>query len=104
MNAAPIAAIAVGAARRRVIETFLSTGALSPDRAISFEPSRRLDGRMTDRMLREGVLHQLPDGRMWMEETAMRDLRSRRLRILALVLALLAALWVLVVAITPIAA
>jgi len=101
MNAAPMAAIAVGVARRRVIETFLSTGALTADRAIPFEASRRLDRRMADRMLREGILHQTADGRWWMDEAAMLAKRASRLRLLAIVLALLAALYVVVVAIAP---
>ena len=101
MNAAPIAAIAVGAARRRVAETFLSTGALSPDRAIPFEPSRRLDARMADRMARQGVLNQTSTGHWWMDADAYHEVRGRRLKTLAVVLALVAVLYILVVVIAP---
>lgn len=101
MNAAPIAAIAVSAARRRVAEPFLSAGAFSADRAIAVDPQRRLDSRMFDRMARQGILRETADGRWWMDEGAMRAARTRRVRLMALALALLAAIYVVLIVLGP---
>lgn len=100
-TAAPIAAIAVGASRRRIIDTFLSAGALSPETAIAFDPDRQLLSRMAARMEADGVLRRTADGRLWMDEAAMRVSRTRRVRRLAILLALVAVLYVLSVALAP---
>ncbi len=100
-TAAPIAAIAVGASRRRIIDTFLSARALSPETAIAFDPDRQLVSRMAARMEAEGVLLRTADGRWWMDEAAMQTSRVRRVRRLAILMALVAVLYVLSITLAP---
>lgn len=89
---APIVAAAMAAARNRVVRTFTDEGATSPDRAIAYDPPRRLDRRIFQRMLRFGAAVDAGDGRFWVDETRLAawDARRRK-RALALVGGALAA-------------
>ena len=79
-SAAP--AIAVAVARRRLVASFTEAGATSEAGAVAFaEPSRRLQRKVLERLVRNGVVQATADGRFWLDEEklAASDRRRRRL-------------------------
>ena len=49
-------AAAMARARRRVVSHFMSRNAVSPEKAVSFSPERRMEKRFFDRLCDQGVI------------------------------------------------
>ena len=56
MNAATTIATAVAVTRRRMIRHFEQAGATAPERAVAFEPERRIEKRVFQQFVDRGVL------------------------------------------------
>jgi len=78
---ATAAAVVVAKARRDVVSHFMSCNAVTPEAAVVFAPSRFVQRRAFDRMLRSGVLIETRPGR-WYLDVARYDAatQSRRKR------------------------
>jgi hypothetical protein len=89
---ASAAAAAVARARRDIQHHFFSKDAVRPDRAIAFEPSRRIERRLFERMMSRGIIRQVKQGRYWLDVVAYdEDLTSRYGRVKI-------ALWIVILA------
>ena len=86
-------AAAMARARRRVISHFLSRNAVSPEKAVSFSPERRMEQRFFDRLCDKGVIVPAANG-TWYLDAPKFDLyqQSRRKRLGAALAGLAAAL------------
>lgn len=75
-------AAAMARARRRVISHFLSRGAVSPEKAVSFSPERRMERKFFERLCDKGVLVPAANG-TWYLDTPKFDAyqQSRRKRV-----------------------
>jgi hypothetical protein len=89
MNAA---AIAAARARRRVRHAFEENDAFSAERAIGFEPQRRLERRWLERLIAGGGIVEARPGAYYMDRETYAEIERRwRLRALAMVGTALAA-------------
>ena len=73
--------MAVARSRRRVIDSFTSQAALSPERAIAFHPLRGIDDRMFQRLLRNGILQPAENRRFYLDAAALAASDAARGRI-----------------------
>lgn len=84
------AAAAVARARRQVQHQFFSNDAVRPDRAIRFEPGRRLEQRQFERMRSRGIIREAQPGSYWLDVVAYDlDLQQRYRRIRGVLIAVL---------------
>ena len=65
-------------ARRDVASHFMSRNAVSPQSAVPFEPARRVQRRMFDRMVDAGVLVRSSTGRWYMDVAAYDESNRKR--------------------------
>ncbi|MGE3887654.1 MAG: hypothetical protein AB7H81_14565 [Vicinamibacterales bacterium] len=85
--------LALAAARRRLVQRFLSVDATRPERAIAVPVSDLLARHWLGRLRNAGVVHAAPSGALWLDPLAWAAFRSaRRLRALAIAAAALVAL------------
>ena len=70
------AAAAVMVARRRVADHLLDVGATSAERAVTYQPSRRLRRKGLRYLTKRGVITLTDDGRYWIDEGKYREWRS----------------------------
>jgi hypothetical protein len=84
-------AAAVAKARRDIQHHFFSHDAVRPDRAVAFEPNRRIEERQFERMRSRGIIREAKPGLYWLDVVAYDiDLRQRftRVRWLLLIMVL----------------
>jgi len=89
---ATAAAAAMARARREVQHHFFSQDAVRPDRAVPFQPARRIEQRLFQGMLNRGIIREAQPGTYWLDVVAYDiDLSGRYHRIkIALAFALVA--------------
>jgi hypothetical protein len=86
-------AAAIAKARRDIQHHFFSHDAVRPDRAVSFEPSSRIQQRQFERMLSRGIIREKGPGLYWLDVVAYDiDLRQRFSRVRIVLLAMIIAL------------
>jgi len=78
-------------ARDRLVERFRSAGATSYHAAIAPGPLDRTEQTMFDVLKRIDVLRETSPGKWYLREDALRDMRSREMRITVVFMALVAA-------------
>jgi hypothetical protein len=83
-------AAAMARARRRVIAHFVSRGAVSPDKAVSFSPERRMEQRFFDRLCDKGVMVSTPDGTWYLDRPKFEAYQRSRRKRMGMILAGLA--------------
>ncbi|MEO7365846.1 MAG: hypothetical protein ABIW03_05965 [Sphingomicrobium sp.] len=90
---ATAAAAILAKARRRIIDHFMNSEAVSPATAVAFVPQRRLIERQFTRFQQNGVVRATADGRFWFDLPSYRRWENgRRLRrAAAVVIAVVAA-------------
>ncbi|WCT73735.1 hypothetical protein PQ455_00440 [Sphingomonas naphthae] len=71
-------AVAIAAARRRIVTHFREAGATSAETAVAYTPGRLIERRQFERMTRKGVLVAGADGRWHLDEAALKDDTSKR--------------------------
>jgi hypothetical protein len=76
-SAAPIAAASVRA-RKRVLRAFRDAGAFSAERAIGFQPERRLEERYFDALVACGGIVGTDKGTFWLDEEKVAEHTARR--------------------------
>jgi hypothetical protein len=96
MATAAVAA-AVAKARRDIQHHFFSHDAVRPDRAVAYEPQKRIEQRQFEQLRSRGVIREAKPGLYWLDVVAYDiDLRQRfsrvRLILLVMVLVLMVAL------------
>jgi hypothetical protein len=78
---ATAAAAVLAKARRDVVSHFMQAGAVSPETAVAFNPTRRIQGRMFERLSRRGVILKGNGDRHYLDVAALdKYARSRRRR------------------------
>ncbi|NJC35194.1 hypothetical protein GGR88_002708 [Sphingomonas jejuensis] len=84
MTTGATATIALAVAQRRndVIDAHRRAGAVSPRRAIHYDPPTRIHKRYAHRLVRQGVLRQ-EEGRTWLDDHALSE-HSHKERCIAL--------------------
>src|SRR5690349_11180925 len=76
------AAAVIAKARRDIVSHFMTADAISRDKAVGYEPDRRVRRRQFERMVDAGVLHEAEPGRYWIDVPRFDEWsRSRRKRI-----------------------
>ena len=60
-------AAAMARARRRVVSHFMSRNAVSPEKAVSFSPERRMEQRFFDRLCDKGVIVPAANGTWYLD-------------------------------------
>ena len=60
-------AAAMARARRRVVSHFMSKNAVSPEKAVSFSPERRMERRFFDRLCDKGVIVSAAKGTWYLD-------------------------------------
>jgi hypothetical protein len=92
MATAAVAA-AVARARRDIQHHFFSHDAVRPDRAVAFEPSKRIEERQFERMRSRGIIREAKPGLYWLDVVAYDiELRQRHAVIRWVLLAMVVAL------------
>src|SRR4051794_39072894 len=92
---ATAAAAALAKARRDIQHHFFSHDAVRPDRAIAFEPGRRIEQRLFDGMLARGIVREAKPGLYWLDVVAYDiDLRQRFTRVRTVLLIMVLALMI----------
>jgi hypothetical protein len=92
MATAAVAA-AVVKARRDIQHHFFSHDAVRPDRAVAFEPSKRIEERQFERMRSRGIIREAKPGLFWLDVVPYDiDLRQRHAIIRWVLLAWIVAL------------
>jgi hypothetical protein len=85
---ATAAAAMMAKARREVEKLFFDNEAFSPDRAVEFDPRMPIQQRYLERLIGEGVVHEVEPGRYWLDRPAYEELRRQQfawgMRILAI--------------------
>ena len=79
-NVAPIVAAAAARARRKLIAAFDEADAYAPERAIAYQPGRRLERRYAESLRTFGAMHIGDDGKSWIERDRPRQHTARRRR------------------------
>jgi len=90
MATAAVAA-AVAKARRDIQHHFFSHDAVRPDRAVAYEPQKRIEQRQFEQLRSRGVIREARPGLYWLDVVAYDiDLRQRfsRVRVILLVMVL----------------
>ena len=91
------AAAAIARARRDIQHHFFSNDAVRADRAISFEPARRIEQRQFERMQSRGIIREAAPGSYWLDVVAY-DLdlqqRYRRIRLVLILVLIMFAMWI----------
>ena len=64
--------------RREVDQAFVDRDALSPERAIEFEPQAPIQQRYLDQLIAEGIVHEIEPGRYWFDMPAYREQRRQQ--------------------------
>lgn len=77
---ATAAAAVLAKARRDVASHFMSANAVSPERAVGFEPARFVQGRVFERMKASSVLIEAKPGRWYMDVPRYDELNRARWR------------------------
>jgi hypothetical protein len=77
-------------ARRRVIAHFMSRGAVSADKAVSFAPDRRMEVKFFDRLRENGVIIAAANDSWYIDVPKLDAYQSRRRKRMRVVLAGLA--------------
>ena len=85
---ATAAAAMAARARREVEQLFRDNDAFSPDRAIDFDPKMPIQRRYLERMIAEGVVHEVQPGRYWFDMPAYKEMQRQRLAWTARILAI----------------
>lgn len=81
-----MAAAVMAKARRDVVGHFMTSNAVSRESAVGYEPSRRMQRRMFERMQRDGVLVAAGDGRWFIDIPRYHEsVGSRRKRVIGAV-------------------
>ncbi|MDB5691456.1 MAG: hypothetical protein JWO81_519 [Alphaproteobacteria bacterium] len=75
---APMIAAAAARARRRVLGAFRDAGATSPERAIGFQPQRRLEEKYFDALVDFGGIVATDKGTFWLDEAKVAQHTARR--------------------------
>lgn len=77
-SAAPAIAAASVRARKRVLGAFRDAAATSPERAIGFQPQRRLEERYFDALVEHGGIVATDKGTFWLDEGKVAEHTARR--------------------------
>lgn len=88
-SAVAAVAAAVGRAQREVREHFEDAGALSPDRAASYDPPSNLHEKQFQLLVGRGVLRDAGNGRFWIDRQVVgleADQRRRALKMLLVII------------------
>ena len=85
-SAAPMIAAAAAAARRRVLDAFRAANATSPERAIGFQPQRRMEERYFDSLVDCGGIVGTDKGTFWLDESKVAQHSARRHKRAAMIL------------------
>jgi len=83
-------AAAMARARRRVISHFMSRNAVSPEKAVSFSPERRMEQRFFDRLCDKGVIVPAAKGTWYLDAPKFDAYQQNRRKRMGMVLAGLA--------------
>src|SRR3954471_6765025 len=83
-------AAAMARARRRVVSHFMSRNALSPEKAVSFSPERRMERRFFDRLRDKGVIVAAANGAWYIDAPKLDAYQQSRRKRMGMVLAGLA--------------
>ena len=81
MTAVHIAVAAAAERRRRVLEAFRKANATSVSRARPQEELGIPDDPVLKDFLKSGAVRRAPDGRLWLDEEALREAQARATRI-----------------------
>ena len=95
---ATAAAAMVARAHREVEKLFFDNNAFSPERAVGFDPRVPIQQRYLERLIGEGVVHEVEPGRYWLDVPAYREMRRQRLAWGLRILAVAAAVVVVILA------
>jgi hypothetical protein len=85
-SAAPMIAAAVARARRRVLGAFRDAGAFSAERAIGFQPERRMEEKYFDALVDCGGIVPTDKGTFWLDEAKVAQHTARRRKRAAMIL------------------
>ena len=94
MSTATIIPLLMAAARRRLVASLRTSGALNPDRAIELSPKTYFDQDALKRLLLAGVVMETPEkGRFYLDESKLTELiqRENKVTLITLAACLLAA-------------
>ena len=83
-------AVAMARARRRVIAHFMSRGAVSADKAVSFTPERRMEERFFERLRDNGIAIAAANGTWYIDAPKLDAYQRRRRKRMRVMLAGLA--------------
>jgi len=89
-GAAAGVAAAAARARRRVIGHFMSRGAVSADKAVSFTPDRRMEAKFFERLRDNGIIVAASDDSWYMDTPKLEAYQRSRRKRMRIVLAGLA--------------
>src|SRR3569833_599327 len=84
--AAPAIAAAAVRARKRVLGAFRNAGATSSERAIGFQPQRRMEERYFDALVDCGGIVGTDKGTFWLDEAKVAQHTARRRKRAAMIL------------------
>lgn len=77
-STAPVIAAAAAAARRRLLRAFRAADATTPERAIPYAPSRRMERRYVASLVDYGALVETAAGVYYLDESKLRAHSARR--------------------------
>lgn len=78
--------------RRKIISHFLSQNAVTPEKAVGYEPPRRIDRRLFDRLREREVIRQNGRGAYYIDVASLDSYNRSRRRLAGGVIAALAVL------------
>ena len=77
-SAAPAIAAASVRARKRVLRAFRDAGATSPERAIGYQPQRRMEEKYFDALVDCGGIVGTDKGTFWLDEAKVAEHTAKR--------------------------
>ena len=77
-SAAPAIAAASVRARKRVLGAFRDAGATTPERAIGYQPQRRMEEKYFDALVDFGGIVATDKGTFWLDEAKVAEHTARR--------------------------
>jgi hypothetical protein len=98
-SAAPVAAAAVRA-RKRVLGAFRDAGATTSERAIGFQPQRRMEEKYFDSLVGFGAIVATDKGTFWLDEAKAAQHTARRRKRAAIIMGSVLAAGAAVIGIT----
>ena len=89
MSTATLIPLLMAAARRRLVASLRTSGALNPDRAIELSPKTYFDQDALKRLLLAGVVIETPEkGRFYLDESKLTELIQRENKVTLITLAI----------------